>query len=394
VTPHAIPRSSWPHVLVAFFAGCSTSFHFGKVPAAIPLLTAEFDSSLVWAGAVVSSLSLVLATCGLVIGTLAGRFPPFRVAVVALLTCGLASLFGALTHSLPLLLATRLIEGIGFTLAIVTLPALISLSVTERDRTLALGMWGGFMPTGFALMLMLSPPLVALAGWRGAWLFSGILTLGLALLTWLAFRRRALPGGHGGPLRAGLGIALQRRPLLMAGCFALFAGQFLSVVSFFPTLLLETFQIRAALAALLTGGVVLGNAFGNPIGGWLLRTGLSARAVVMTGMAAMGVTALLVFNPGMAIGVRIGACAVFSLFGGMIAGSLFANGPRLVARPEQMSGLMGLAMQGVGIGQFCGPILLGYTVDRFGWAYAPLFTVSAAALGFLFAAGLGSATRR
>jgi hypothetical protein len=59
------------------------------------------------------------------------------------------------------LLAGRFLEGAGFLLAVVAAPGLILLSVAPADQRRAMSFWGGYMPTGTALGLLLAPPLIA-----------------------------------------------------------------------------------------------------------------------------------------------------------------------------------------------------------------------------------------
>jgi MFS family permease len=128
----------------------------------------------------------------LFMGLLLARWNALQAGVIGLL---LLLLGGAL--ALParpgMMLASRVIEGIGFLLVSVAMPGMIVSLASERDKRLALSLWAVNLPLGAAIGMLLTPALAALGGWRLAWLAGMALQL-LALLLLLAckpvFRQR------------------------------------------------------------------------------------------------------------------------------------------------------------------------------------------------------------
>eukprot|EP01136_Pigoraptor_vietnamica_P023292 Opistho-1_new@75254 len=107
--------------VVVLAVGVSCALHVGKLPVAIPLLQVELSMSLLQAGFLLSLVQLAGMSLGLMVGLLADRLGPRRVMLAGLLVLAAGSGLGALAPDVPTLLVTRVIEGMGFLLAV--LPA-------------------------------------------------------------------------------------------------------------------------------------------------------------------------------------------------------------------------------------------------------------------------------
>ncbi len=94
-----------------------------------------------------------------------------RMFVVGLVAFSLASLSGGLAQDPVLLLASRVVQGVG---AAVVLPAALSLITTSfpegRQRTRALGLYGATASLGFVAGQVLGGVLVELTSWRAVFL--------------------------------------------------------------------------------------------------------------------------------------------------------------------------------------------------------------------------------
>jgi MFS family permease len=382
-TNHA---TSWLHVYVAFIGGCLICIHIGKVPASLPFLDEEMRLGLLWSSTIVSAFSLVIGAFGIFMGILADRSGHKLAAIGGLFICAFASLAGALSDGLPLLLVSRVFEGLGYVFAVVALPSLIAISTTDRDKPVAMGIWAAFLPAGMAFMLLLSPVLLAWIGWRGLWVFAGVLTLAWAVVLVRVFRDTASPVRETLPVREAGRLLVRTGPLFLFGCFIAYSSQFLAVTSFLPVMLIETYGVSVGQAASLGALVVAGNVTGNIASGWMLRHGVSRATLLAVGAAGSGACTLILFSDIFPFEARIAGAFAFTAIGGVIPGTLYASAPHFVARPGQMAGIVGLLMQGAGMGQVLGPLLLTAVVDGFGgWSYAALYTVAMTIVGVLFA---------
>src|SRR5690625_6142359 len=99
---------------------------------------------------------------GLVVDRVGAR----RLLVAGLLVQGLASLLGGLVASAPLLVVSRLVEGLGFLAVVVAAPALVVAVASPAQRDGAMALWATFMPVGLTA-IMLAGPVLDRLGW--AW---------------------------------------------------------------------------------------------------------------------------------------------------------------------------------------------------------------------------------
>ena len=168
----------------------------------MPALRDDLSLSLFAAGLVISIFSLIAALFGAGFGAIADRFGPSRIAIIGLLLAVVASIGGALVNSSELLIATRILEGIGFFLASTAIPALMLALSSSADRQKAMGLWGAFLPAGTAIMMIVGGAMIELIGWRGLWVGIAIVLLFAAIAVHLATRSLASAASNGEPLLA------------------------------------------------------------------------------------------------------------------------------------------------------------------------------------------------
>ncbi len=382
-------RTSWSTVAVAVLGGVIAALHIGKLPPALPLMRAELGFGLVAGGFVVSLFNVLTMTTGVLVGGIAEQVGRIRTVIAGLCCLAAGGVLGALAQDLTTLMASRLIEGVGFLSLAVSMPAVILAATADRDQGLALGLWSVFTPLGMSLAMLAAPSALSAAGWRGLWwaIVPLCALAGIALLR--RMRRLALPGAaRAGFLR--LVIEAVRAPglLLIGLIFCLYAFQWMALMVWLPTFQTESLQLGLDRAALVTALVVLMNVPGCLWGGWLLRRGRSARALLMLGSAIMGLCALAIFLPVLPGPARILASLAFSFFGGLVPPSLFNSVPRFAPGPLHISAGNGLLMQGSALGQFAGAPLVALSVDLGGgdWRFAALPMLAACALAIAAAA--------
>lgn len=385
-------------VLLAVAAGIVIAFQIGKVPASIPTLEAALGLSLVDAGWTVSLLYAFAAATGLAAGAVADRVGARRVAVAGLLIAGGGSIVGGLAQDLWSLLASRVIEGMGAVSVLVTAPGLILRAVAARDMRLAMGLWGTFMPTGIAIMLLLTPVLLATIGWRGMWFANAGIVVAFSVWLWAGTRETPDPvqPAAGRPSFWSNAAAVLRLPgpWLLAGQFGLYAFTFLCVTAFLPKFLIQEHGWSGGAAAVATALVIGANAVGNLIGGWLTHRGASRWILIAIGVGTMGVTAWFVYQPWLGDVLRIAVAGVFSLVGGLLPASVFASVQMHAPAPDKVAGVNGLILQGTNIGQLIGPPIFAAIVAASTWSDGPWLMVGSASLAVALAWLLGRVERR
>jgi MFS transporter, DHA1 family, inner membrane transport protein len=126
--------SPWPVILLVVGAGVVSACQVGKAPAALAAIRGDLGLDLATASWLLSAFAVVGALFGLAIGLAVDRAGARRMAVAGLLLQGLAGAAGATAGGAPLLLATRVLEGIGFLAVSVAAPSLIVAAAQPGDR--------------------------------------------------------------------------------------------------------------------------------------------------------------------------------------------------------------------------------------------------------------------
>lgn len=381
-------RTDWPRVLLVVSAGIAAACHQGKVPPSLPLLRAELGLSLVAAGWLVSLLGMVAACGGAVAGIAADRLGHRRLALFGLAVTAGASLAGSLAQGTGQLLLTRLFEGVGYIAISVAGPVLIVQVTRPWDQRMALSVWSAFMPAGTALMLFLSPLFLHTVGWRGLWVVNGLIVAGVAMLMARAVPRPA-PRAKGVPIQflTELRRTLCRPgPIVLAFYFGAFALQYMAVVGFLPTLLIEELGLGKGTAAVLSGVAVLLTVVGNLAGGWLLHRGARRSLILGIASAVMGLCSLGIYGPSLPEGLRYAFCLLFTGVGGIIPASLFAAAPIHASSRIALATTTGIMMQGGNLGSMLGPPVVAAVVAAGGgWHAAPWLLASVTGLTLVLA---------
>lgn len=378
-------KTSWSAVVTALLGGVLAAIHIGKLPPALPLIRAELGIGLVGAGFLVSMFSVLGLSAGVFLGGLADRIGRPRLIVAGFGALALGGGLGAISSDLALLLAARLIEGIGFVAVAVALPAVVFAAAAPRDQAFALGMWSVYTPLGMALILLAAPLLLVPAGWRGLWLGVALLCPVMARAVLRAMRGIDPPRPSGRSLRGIVAGGLTCRGfLVIAMTFCTYALQWVTLMVWLPTFQTEAMGLSLQAATMITALIVVANVPGCLMGGGMLRRGAGARAMVVAGSLIMGGCAVGIFLPLLPDMARLGLCLAFSFFGGLIPPSLFNMVPRVAPAPELVGAGNGLLMQGSALGQFVGAPIVAHAVSSAGgdWsaALAPLLVASAITL--------------
>jgi predicted MFS family arabinose efflux permease len=384
----------WGIVWLATAAGVIAAMQLGKVSPVIPRIAADLAIGTVTAGFVVSIFVAASALFGPIGGVLGDRVGHRRYLIGGLACVAVAGVAGGLAPNATGLLVARLVEGFGFLAVTVAAPSIIVAVCAPRDTRVALGIWGAYIPAGIALMMVATPALIGPLGWRGIW----FLNAGLLVLFLLLFAA-ATGGTSGRPERPGsladVRTALSRPgPWLLAASLLVFGFQFLGMVSWLPSFFVEEAGFGPDLAALTTAGIVALNAVGNPIGGWLLRF-VARPALLGMAAAALGVLAVLVFDPGTGTGLKIALAGLFSLVGGFIPAAVLTGAPVYAPSPGQIGATNGVIVQGANLGSLIGPPALAAVVAwAGGWGDARWFLCAMAAVGVVLALALRGIERR
>ena len=389
----------WGLVAVAVIAGMVGAAHVGKLPPALPGIRTELELSLIVGGWLASVFSLTGALFAIVAGLAADRIGPWRFIMIGLAALLLGSLAGAASNSEVILLATRFLEGFGFIAIAVSAPVIVTAVSSDRDKRMALGIWGTYMPAGLALMMLTTPSILNLTDWRGLWIIVAALTSVWFVVVWVASRTAGSPT-HATPRRGSTFTNFKLAgskpgPWLLAASFGLYTIPWIALMVWLPSFLIEEKGLGIFAAAALTAGVVAINVPGNLVAGWMLKAGWSRWSLLVFGALAMGASSFGIFAESLPDWARYVMCLTFSGLGGLIPTAVLAGAPVFAPGPGQIGTVNGILVQGSHIGQVIGPFLVAAVVEATGsWQGAVWVMVGTATIAVVVAAFVGVTEHR
>jgi MFS family permease len=399
-TDSTTDKTPWGLVLLLVGAGIVGAFQIGKAPPVLPAIRAELGMSLFLAGWILSSLNLIGLLLGSIAGAMADGFGYRRVLIAGLICLAAGSLMGSWSDGSALLLASRILEGLGFVSVGVAAPALIFRVTKPTDIRIALSIWSCYVPAGIAMIMVLTPFLTDIFGWRGLWQANAGILTAYALFVAFSTRRLSVPSG-GRALRLHQlwddmrTTSTSTGPLLLATTFSTYTLMWLAVMGFLPTLLIEGYGVKPDQASFLTALMVAMNVPGNLVGGWLLQRGLRRSGLIISAIVIMGLCSMTIYSPSLPFFARYVACLAFSACGGALPASIMSGVPVHSPEPGLMGTMNGLIMQGSNLGQVIGPPTLALIVSSTGnWEAASWFLGGTALVGVLLALRLARLERR
>ena len=178
------PAGRW--VLLATVLGSGVaSIDATVVSIALPSIGRDLDAGFAGLQWTVNGYALALASLILLGGSLGDRYGRRRVFVVGVTWFAVASLLCAVAPTIELLVAARVLQGVGGALLTPGSLAIIAASFAPQDRSRAIGAWSGMSGIASAVGPFVGGWLVAGPGWR--WIF--LINLPLAVVVVLVARR-------------------------------------------------------------------------------------------------------------------------------------------------------------------------------------------------------------
>ena len=380
-------ETRWKAAIVALLLGVVAAIHIGKLPPAIPALRAEYHLSLAQSGWLVSAFNTLGMFASIFMGLFTARIGAWRLCMTGLAFLAIGGMLGAAAPQAQWLLASRFLEGVGFLSVVVAAPGLIMQATAPRDRNKVLSFWGGYMPAGTTLGMLLAPHLIAAGGWRALWLATAACAAAALVLLYSQRASYAPPANAvAASWRAGAAPLSSAGPWWIALAFGCYAFNYYAIMVWLPTFMVGERQTPLATAALLTALMVAANVPGNVVGGVLLQRGVARGTIVCLAGIITALTCLAIFAPGLSDSVRYLACLAFSFGVGILPGSVMSAAQTHAHTPAQVGTVQGMINQGSNLGQFVSPPLVT-TVVGVGLAWDRMLVLLLATSGIIFVAG-------
>lgn len=384
-------------ISLVILAGVVSALHVGKAPIAVPELQQDFGRTLAGLSWVMSVFPFV-GLLGLIAGLLVQSRGDRRMLVLGLLVLGVSSMAGIALPRYDWLIATRIVEGLGFLLIVVSAPSVLNRLVIGGRRSVIFGIWSCFMSAGIAVSMLLGPQL---GNWHALWIVDGALAIVMALCVVLRVSPAPPP-----PRRPGTqanaptvgddirSVLTTRASVLLALGFGVYNLQFFAFMSFMPSFLMERVGLTLAQAGVAAATIIASNMIGNLAAGVCLQRGVKPGVLMALTFVTTGVIGALIYLPGTPAAALIPLSFLFSSLAGFIPATIITTAPRAVPRAELAPIGLGLMMQGNYLGQVSGPILLGALMGLFGWTSAGMQIAAAGMAGVFIGLAFEGARRR
>ncbi len=351
-------------VFLLWLAGLAAAAQFAKISAVFPAFQSIYPDAGASLGFLVSLLSLVGIVLGVFTGLLAARIGLRRMLVAALLLGSVLSLLQASLPTFPIMLASRVLEGLSHLAIVVAAPTLISQASPAQYRPAAMTLWGTFFGVSFSIVAWFGVPLAQSYGVPSLLIVHGTVMAGLALIL-----RSCLPPDHQDKdatdafdWRRVLAMhkVIYTSPHISAAAFGwlFYTFTYVSLLTVLPEFIAPQYLTLTTTAMPLASIVS-----SLTIGVWLLSR-YSAVALIQIGFALSGLIALyLIAVPGDPV-----ACIALFAALGLVQGASFSSVPQLNAGEEEQAYAYGGMAQTGNLGNAIGTPILLMTIAMTGFS--------------------------
>lgn len=344
-----------------------------KASPVFPLLISDmgFDGSTI--GLMMSMYSIIGAVLAFPVGGILGKIGFRRCLYVIAGSLIVGGALGALSPNVPVLLASRFIEGIANGFIAVMCSASVALLLPPEKHGLGMGLAGAWFPLGALISLNIAPAIAGAVGWRGLWWVMVVIAVILLICAAVAFR---MPERSAGDPSQGAAARPSAKPLwasvvltaVVMGCFGLVFGG--AEGSFYPTFLQTEHHMDAQLAGTAASIINLMNVVFGPVAGIISDKIHSPKKVMVIGAVLMLALYLCAFSSNIVlVWVFIALMGVSCAF---VSTGIYSTVPIVVRSPEKIG--IGMAcvafLQNIGI--TVGSSVFGILQTSMGWYPASL----------------------
>lgn len=383
-------------LVLAILVRCCTGLIWASAGPLLPLIMKEYGINLGDVGWFASAAPLTIAIVAVPLGIIVARFNLKKVfAAGAFLQA--AGILAPFCNSYVPLVLTRVCFAVGTAIVVPVSTAITTEWFTARELPLLNGITMSFINLSNAIVFVATVPIATVLSWKAPIVIYGAVALTFAT-AWAVFGRdrprvaavSELPGTAVPETKAGLSIRqalTQRSTILLAfgtmGTWCL--GN--AMGSWLPSYYHEVFKMPLEKASSITAIITVAGTAACIVGGIIpMRIGRRKPFLIIPG-AFMGLSATgaLLFNNPALIFLTV---ACFGMFSNLCTPTLYTIPMDLYsASPRTVVVIISAIQCGGNLGNFIGPLIVGYMADLTG-SYLPGFIICAVISLTLLVAGL------
>ena len=346
----------------------------------LPYIRDAFALDYTRTGFIISAFGVVYGVCQLPAGWLADRFGSRILLTIGVVGVGATGLLVGMSPNYIVLLAGLVLMGIlggGYHPAATTM---ISAVIEPRTRGRALG----FHLVGGSFSYFLAPLIAAgiavVWGWRGPFIAMAIPSIGIGIILHIVLGKRmtnqkTVARDTSALTEAPPAPGYMRRLITVIVLSSLTMAVAMSIVSFLPLFLVDTFGTSKETAAASMSLVFAMAFWAGPLAGYLSdRLGHLAIIISTCAITSIVIYLLSVVSSGFGTVVVLALIGTVTAFSTIVAQAYIIDQTPAENRSTALGFYFFGSMEGTGI---LTP-LLGYSIDRFGFPTS--FTISSAAI--------------
>jgi MFS family permease len=367
----------------------------GNIGIAAPLLQRELGLSDGQLGLILSAFFWTYTLMQFLMGWLVDRWDASRILAAGFLLWSLATAATGLVHGFALVLAMRMVLGLGESVAFPASSKILAQHLPEHHRGFASGVLMSALRMGNALGTLISGHLMATFGWRPVFLGAGLVSL-----LWLPGWAKWVPRSRAVATQSDAvrGLAILARRSFWGTSAGHFSANYLLyfMVTWLPSYLVRERHLSLTSMATIAGLYYTVDAAGAIVGGavqdFLIRRGCSLTRVRKSAMAGGFFVAALSIMAVALTGSRSYLPWLLAVGAGcgMTGPGLFTF-PQTLAGPLAVGRWYGWQNGFANLAGVIAPALTGFVVERTGNFLAPLAITAtvcvAGALAMLFVVG-------
>lgn len=399
--------AAWIPVWAIIVASILISTQYGKVPPSQPSMIDALGISYTMQGLLMTAFSASALVMAMVFGgTLIDRLGARKVVSVALLASVLGNAIALFATNDAALLATRVLEGAGYGVAMTAGPVIIAAWYEPKKRGIASGVWGANVGLGMLLSTGIANPILAATDWTGMWVFSLVSTVLALLLVVICVKMpECAPRADAGAVSVDAAAAsapadgsspeIPKHGLLWGYCapfailtafmFFLVGGATDAFNSFTVTYLnveLDRPYTEANLTSMLAS---FGMLVGSVVIGVIFARAKDKMLVLIVNIALCAVFLFAWFNMDASMPVTYAVGFLGGCFLGAAPALFFAIPPFVARSPHTVGAAVALVVLGQNLGTLAIPAIVGGVLDTSGYSVAAIVMGSLACVALVVA---------
>ncbi|MDF7658100.1 MFS transporter [Erwiniaceae bacterium L1_54_6] len=345
-------------ILVAYALGVMAAMTVSEAVTELGSIAKEFhvfEHSQI--GLIMSLPSLMVALGALLAGYIVDRVGDRVVLLIGAVVIVAGDICVVAAPAFNLLLAGRIVTGIGYVLTAVAAVTLLIRITTGKQRNMAMALWSTFVPASFLLPFLSAGLAEHFGSWRAAFLAHSVLTLALAFVATVSLPRRTAEEKAQFSRTRGLRAVL-KSPLIYLLGISFGADAFLQtgIISTLAPYLAKRYSVPVLEVAHWNVVAMVCNGIGCLMVGAMLNRGVKAAAIGVVGLILTGAPALAIYTLPLGFMVSVAASWVFMFGSGLLVG-MWALAPVVAPSRESIGATSGLITQLTLVGVFLGPPL-------------------------------------